>query len=402
MSSFGTWLVIVVVSLTTNITLGAERVLNNRMVILNKIQINEELESNLLIRNMTDLIAQSVISKARPSLRLDSVKFRYDTNNLENYLVGSDIFIYDYFSIDLKKFRHFSINEPASNNQTTIVLLKTGPKKLDREHLCRARPTSQLKCSCDHECLINLDLIVSFINTSDESQENDEKITYYFTLPVEILDINDNRPFFYQSELMIDLDQFIEAQDDQSRVKVPLKQALDLDSTERYRIINYKLDSPSERVKLVFESNEDKKHLNLLVNLTGNFVERVQLIANDADYSVYQNITLRYTKYKPPTTTTPVQTSSSSYYEKQTVMTNEDFSFNLVSAINEIDIKNNNEISFRSNHQILSNESSSSDTMVTLAYLLVNSRSKKTPQFRQYLEQVDDSETNFNLFQVFY
>ena len=400
----------------------------NSRIMLDKVQINEELDSNYLIQNLTDTIVSRVksLKPANQQLRLDSVKLQYDSD---------DFHAYDYFSIDLKKFRLFLLKNEnyiipnrqhqsatGNANQTTIVLLKTGPKKLDRERLCRMKSTTQLKCFCETECLVYLDILASFYSTD----QNEQIQMFSFILPIEILDANDNKPFFYQNELFIDLDQFeeeiAENQPDSSVVKIPLKLALDLDSTERNRILNYELEKHSKKIKLVFnQKNElsgkeaaDPTKLYLSVNLTENFLEQFRLVAYDFDYSTFQNITLKYSKYKSLTTqTTNAAIATSAHVNSINNDPSPTVLFNLVSATNEVDIRNNYEISFRgggvaSNLQKHPDTTTSSESEVlTIAYLLLSAKNKPDVKksilgldFKQYLENSNELSEGLNLFQV--
>jgi hypothetical protein len=439
------------------VTFVLESVVTNDLnhITLDKIQINEELDQNYLIQNLTETIvnrAKLALPYDSQSVKLDSVKFLSDKVDLNEDALN----VYEFFSIDLKKFRLFLLNENGlsssknlqtiNNNQTTIVLLKAGSKKLDREYLCRAKQTAQLRCSCENECLIDLELMASFYlpKNASETEITNEMIQFQFTVPIEVLDVNDNKPFFYQNELVIDVDQFEEelhydlAKPGESfTAKIPLKLAFDLDSTERNRILSYELENQTPKVKLTYKSDmpvarlsDDTSQLYLTIKLTENFQERFKLVAYDYDFSTYQNITIKYSKFKPTTTprsstssTTILNQKAADLLNQQQEAENEQQSvnFNLVSAINEIDIRNNFDIYFRTNNKLtLNNTSTDANELLTIAYLLlsVNDKAqknsdaklaayKKLPstvlnlEFKQYLENSNElSEANLNIFQV--
>lgn len=229
---------------------------------LSRVEINEEMDAGLLIVNLTALIR----NETNHSAAVDSIKFDKPQRSGQFHLS-------DYFQIETKRVRS-QHNKTASS--TTNIVLRTSGKKLDREYLCRL---SSLKseCSCEYDCIVWLDLIV------DDRQSA--------RLPILVRDINDNKPYFYSDEIKIELDL---SSSTESSVRIPLKEAFDLDSMASHRVKEYRvreeddeLDGMREgKVRVIYDKQQkkasdgsDKPKLNLLVDWTptSNTIENQSL-----------------------------------------------------------------------------------------------------------------------------
>ena len=329
-----------------------------------KIQINEEIEPGTAVLNLTDLV------KAQWNRSVESIKFEMNSRRSGQFQLS------EYFQIETKRARNHQ-NETS----TTNIVLRTSGRKLDREYLCRLSSLRN-ECSCESECLVWLELVV------------DDKPT---RLPIVVMDINDNKPFFYSANLKIDLDlsSSIEAS-----VRIPLKEAIDLDSMARNRVRQYILveetqenrrDSFNREAKVSVhveengEKNNEKPKVSLLVEWMPqnmeNFIDgenlllkQIKLSALDPNYTTTQLISIQL---KLPT------------YSNKSINVMNEISHPLspnsshkiswlnhiyfVSAINEIDIlfsnkTNTHEVFLKSRTR---KNSSFNELEQTLAYLIV-------------------------------
>ena len=273
------------------------------------IQIDEELDPNTQIANLTKLLIENLninqlnLTNNKHALKLESIQFERNEDFKEQQ---------EYFSIDFKETRYDDVLVSSSAVQTnSISLLKVnGQKRLDREYMCRAGNL----CSCESDCVLNISLSARFRLLDVE----DRLISLKLNLPVRINDINDNKPFFYQKEIRIDLDL---DKSSTGSLKIPLKLATDLDSMQKNRIKSYDLilDTKSsalnqpglinlssneslsielgsiEALKAVFKSKQVEIEPNYsLAPDFDYFSESFQLRATDPDYVTLQEITIKF------------------------------------------------------------------------------------------------------------
>lgn len=170
----------------------------------------------------------------------------------------------------------FDFEEDNSNLFTLdkqLNLLMSNPKQkiLDREVICQEDKLEQ-------DCILSLKLLLNK-NTK-------------LTLPIKINDLNDQKPFFYQKEIQIDLNSIM---DQQQQLTIPLKLAHDLDSSKKNRILNYTLIHKSTLLPIKLEYQNQS--LNLLVNtamLPNTFDETFYLIASDLNFTTEQIIKVKF------------------------------------------------------------------------------------------------------------
>ena len=273
------------------------------------IQIDEELDPNTQIANLTKLLIENLnknqlnLTDNKHALKLESVQFERNEDFKEQQ---------EYFSIDFKETRYDDALLSSSAVQTnSISLLKVnGQKRLDREYMCRAGNL----CSCESDCVLNISLSARFRLLDAEGRP----ISLRLNLPVRINDINDNKPFFYQKEIRIDFDL---DKSSPGSLKIPLKLATDLDSMRKNRIKSYDLilDAKSsalnqpglinlisneslsielsslDALRAVFKSKQvEIEPSDSLVPEFDYFSESVQLRATDPDYVTLQAITIKF------------------------------------------------------------------------------------------------------------
>ncbi|RNA09739.1 hypothetical protein BpHYR1_023005 [Brachionus plicatilis] len=320
---------------------------------LQHIEINEELEPNYLIINFTELILHRMrLMQKNPNLiRLESLELE-QTSNLN-----------EYFSIDLKKFR---LQDENGLNKSSIILLRTSSKKLDREYLCR---TDIPSCPCAHHCFLNLNLSAHFENFGHGMTQ------IKLSLPILLNDLNDNKPFFYQPEIIIDLNQMEIGEQD--LVTIPLKLAVDLDSTELNQVVGYALEKVSyikdNYASISFSNNQ----LDLLIDLRQlspdlEFLsDKFKLIATDSRHHADQLIQIKYKipKLKP-------SKSTKGGLPSPRVTSHQTNVISIISAINDIEIVVSNssesyELKFKSNSKNQIFVSNKTDSLITLAYFIV-------------------------------
>lgn len=343
---------------------------------LQHIEINEELESNYLVVNFTQLILHRMrLVQKNPNLvRLDSLKL--DQSNMLN----------EYFSIDLKKFR---LQDENGLNKSSIILLKTSSKKLDREYLCLSGIPS---CSCENECLIHLNMSAYFENFGHGITE------IKLTLPILLNDLNDNKPFFYQPEIEIDLNQ-IEINEHDQKVTIPLKLATDLDSTEQNQVIGYELEKVSYIKDNYASISFSNDRLDLLIDLSKissdleYLNDKFRLIAVDSAHKAEQFILI---KYKIPKLNL-IKSTIVDQTSLQLAQPNKNF-ISIISAINDIEIVLSNEsgyyeIRLKSSLKNQIFVSNKTDSLITLAYFIVEKSKgdKKMQQIELTNEQAVDS-----------
>lgn len=259
MSSILTILLVVttVVAATTSPRSQASKrasALENR-IITPIIELNEELAAGVLVANLTELIRL----RTNNLTMVESVRFDTTLPSAKQHQRSSgQFYLPDYFQIETKRVRSNQILENTTNS--TNIVLRTSGKKLDREYLCRLS-VLRGQCSCESDCIVWLDLIV------DDSQP--------VRVPILVRDVNDNKPFFYTASLNIQLDL---SSSTESSVRMPLKEAIDLDSMARHRVREYQIEehranegdddeeeeSREGKVTVVFDEKADNK-LNLVV-----------------------------------------------------------------------------------------------------------------------------------------
>lgn len=342
---------------------------------LQHIEINEELDSNYLIVNFTDLILHRMrLVQKNPNL------VRFESLELEQAN-----FLNEYFSIDLKKFR---LQDENGLNKSSIILLKTSSKKLDREYLCRADIPS---CSCENDCFLNLNLSAYFENFGQGMTE------IKLSLPILLKDLNDNKPFFYQPEVIIDLNQMEINQQD--LVRIPLKLATDLDSTKANQVIQYELEKVSYIKDNYASVSFNQQHLELCIDLKNissdldYLNDKFKLIACDSMHRAEQFILI---KYKIPKLKLNKSTKAAS---PRVTQVNSNV-ISIISAINDIEIIASNssesyEIRFKSNTKNQIVVSNKTDSLITLAYFIVekSKAGKKMDQIELSSEQSVDSKS---------
>ncbi len=241
------------------------------------IQMNEELDADTQLVNLTELIYSLIVNKSsniESNLRIDSVRFAADSEWTE------------YFKLDTKQISFSS----ASKLIKSIDLKTSSLKRIDRETIC---PVTQQK-----PCQITIKLIAQF-----DSKE------VKIEVPININDSNDNKPAFYQSDIRIDIDL---NKPMPPLVKIPLKLAYDLDSTYENRIQEYSLThlnknttdlAGTNRVYIKYLKRQNKESLSLVLNSTDldahvSETEIFQLKAKDPNYDAFQTIEIKFIKQK--------------------------------------------------------------------------------------------------------
>lgn len=230
------------------------------ITLLKRIEMDEELAGNELVLNLTEHIHLANTNRTR---QIESIKFELKGE------VGSEsssFQLHDYFQIETKKTRYPLVSLDLGGVTTSPIThhhLRTSSRALDREYLCRLS-SLRAQCSCELECVIHLDLVVN----------NDERMR----LPILVRDLNDNRPFFYTKELKIELD-LTNNPASASVVRIPIKEAIDLDSMAKNRVREYKVDGGDGAVRVEMRTKErlsggggggeeegDKPRLSLIVD----------------------------------------------------------------------------------------------------------------------------------------
>lgn len=224
-------------------TRSKNRTKNESRLILGRIEIDEEMDAGMFVVNLTDLIRNNESNRSLA----ESIKFETSPKRSGQFQLS------DYFQIETKRVRNHQ-----NGTSTTNIVLRTSGKRLDREYLCRLS-SLRSECSCESDCLVWLDLIV------DDDQPT--------RLPILLRDINDNKPFFYSANLKIELDL---SSSTESSLRIPLKEAIDLDSMARHRVREYHIEEEqlsdrigtrNGKVAVVYEekngADDDKPKLNL-------------------------------------------------------------------------------------------------------------------------------------------
>lgn len=345
-----------------------------QIIQIDQIQIDEELDTNRLILNLTDLLINklNLIKQNSNLVRLDAIKFD-----------SSQSLLNEYFSIDLKKYRPQSdLSSLDTTNQSSIILLRTSMKKLDREYICRLDSSvfPNNTCSCEDECLLSLSLIAYFaLDKPDQIQNEPDTFGLKLKLPILLNDINDNKPFFYQPEILIDLD-LIDPNGEKiaqnGLLKIPLKLASDLDSTNKFRVQGYSLENSENFTYLIYSDEKQELELCLDFNkipdesVNKYFIKKFKLIAQDTLNTATQDITLKYKVSKKDHSNNKQVKSAKSNQIGQGQLVN------LIPALNELEIVYKNVSNFydiklrnqSTKTQIVFNKS---DSLITLAYLIV-------------------------------
>jgi hypothetical protein len=256
-----------------SICMNVNGLYNDQLIYLDPIQINEEFDSNNQIANLTKSLFDKLKlnDEEKEMYKLDNIQFDVSTADFKNQQ--------DYFSLDLKKTRYNSIHIQQNIQTNSIIMLKTSPtsKKLDREYVCRVANL----CPCESECKLILNFQAK-LNKIDPIQLIDETNDNYLSLklkqPIVLNDINDNKPFFYQKQIILDIDLDENNKDGNDLIKIPLKLAMDLDSTHKNQIQNYQLSH--------IKNNEDTISL---IQIDYNDLNMAYLKQNENGLNIYLN-----------------------------------------------------------------------------------------------------------------
>lgn len=218
---------------------------------LNSTKLDDDLAEDKLVANLTRLLLDDDDNHNL------SGNFSGHLNRIEFYLDDTEHHEKD----DRSPVGLFYIDHHLS-------LLKVSAKKrsqLDRETLCPPSSSSWNDDDDDAaaaddddlevECVLNVTLLVNSLHK--------------IVLPIKVNDLNDMRPFFYQKQVHIDLNQNdFHKSDNSSLQRIPLKAAIDLDSSRKHRVLNYSLDaSPSNptmssrRVFIKYENSTNQLDL---------------------------------------------------------------------------------------------------------------------------------------------
>ena len=283
-------LLIIIISFCLNVN----GLYNDQLIYLDPIQINEEFDSNYQIANLTkSLFDKLKLNDNEKSMyKLDSIQFDLSsTSDFKNQQ--------DYFSLDLKKTRYNSIYMQQNIQTNSVIMLKTSAnsKKLDREYVCRVANL----CPCESECKLVLNLQAR-LNKIDPIQLIDETNENYLSLklkqPIVLNDVNDNKPFFYQKQIILDIDLDDASKDSNDLIKIPLKLAMDLDSTHKNQIQSYQLTHVKNKKDTISLIQIDYNDLNMAflkqnengLNIYINSSQSVRQLYKFKQFELYKNV----------------------------------------------------------------------------------------------------------------
>lgn len=232
------------------------------------IQIEEQLEPNTPIANLTDLINTELLGQnltAEPG-KLKTVKVLARSN---------------YFAIDSKQisFDGFIVRN---------FELLTTEESIDVDTMCGG---------VNVNCTFNLEVVAElFLNKSEVASQ------VRFRLSVQVNDINDIEPSFLQDQVQIDID-LNSRQWSSGLIQIPLKLGYDLDLTKANQIQNYSLQVHSDELRSNAQLSFKNNQLFINLNATSkNFVKIVEkepvqkltLIASDNRNRASQTIQLSF------------------------------------------------------------------------------------------------------------
>ena len=263
------------------------------LIELESIRIDEELNPNTQVANLTKLVYTRLFNLTH----LNNINFTSFTHFVHINSIRFDDLFQDsrnsFFLISLSQI-HFE------NYMSNSIDLRTA-KPIDRESLCAG-----LTDVCHLTILLNSNLMIG----------PEQSLNMKFKLIIDLADLNDNAPAFYQNniQLEIDLDKtaFLFKKD---IVKIPLKIGFDLDSTEANRIKNYTLkyleeqekgDHLFEKLNFMTLVYPNKNNLFIYINTSDTFQKmlheriknngsdflskRFELIASDGVHQAIQHI----------------------------------------------------------------------------------------------------------------
>ena len=273
------------------------------LIELESIRIDEELNPNTQVANLTKLVYTRLFNLTH----LDNINF----TSFANFVHINSIRFDDSFQDSSNSFFLISLRQiHFENYMSNSIDLRTA-KSIDRESLCAG-----LTDVCHLKIILNSNLIIA----------PERSFNMKFKLIIDLADLNDNAPAFYQDNIQLEIDMDKTAAEDMNSflfekdiVKIPLKIGFDLDSTETNRIQNYTLKYLKEQEKndLLFEklnfmtlvypnrsnlficintSNTFKKMLHERIKNNGSNVlfKRFELAASDGVHQAIQHIFISF------------------------------------------------------------------------------------------------------------
>jgi len=243
---------------------------------LDTIEINENLDANIQIANLTQLIYA----------KLNNL---LSTENTEQLIKIESVSLTkpsQYFIVDEKKI---SYDQFIFSN----IDLRSTDKQIDSEVLCA---TNQQPCQLKIELGARLSLIAS-------SNETIRILPLFLT--IEIIDVNDNHPAFLQDSIRIEIDLDNQQIWTTNRfVNIPLKLGYDLDVSESNQIHNYSIRPESaELFRKILTLNWTPTELLISLDASDKeFINRIKLqpvqnfilIADDMNNKAYQQIQITF------------------------------------------------------------------------------------------------------------
>lgn len=236
---------------------------------LEPIGINENLEANTQIANLTQLIHTQLNRLLKTDLTTQFIEIVFVKLTSPS----------DYFTIEETKI---SYNEFIISN----IDLRTTKKQIDSESICQF----------DKTCSIKIQLTARL---STPENQVEKTIDVPLTLTVEINDLNDNKPEFLQDEIKIELD----LDNDQiwpsnGLVQIPLKLGYDLDVNKANRIQTYtlqpvefyNLSTLSDGLLITLNSSNEKFRRHV----TNEPMQTLLLTADDQRNKAHQTIELKF------------------------------------------------------------------------------------------------------------
>lgn len=246
--------------------------IHNKWLHLHQIEIYENLEPNVQIANLTRLIHSELsnILNVNDSTKLYKIELVKLKDKSEYFFINSKEISFDSFLINK-------------------IDLHTTENTIDREILC---PFTE---ACHQNVTLNVKL--------HEINNTESILEFNCTLPIEIKDINDNLPSFFQDKIRIDIDLDNAEVWSSGSIQIPLKAGYDLDSTESNRIHNYTLQPMSPH--LFYHSIKYEKlseSLLITLNTTKAFmkeiqskpVQKFQITSTDGSHFASQSIEINF------------------------------------------------------------------------------------------------------------
>jgi len=246
-----------------------------RSIQLDTIQINENLEPNTQIANLTQLIHNqlSTLLSTEKTAQLIKIESVHLTKPSQYFKIDEKKISYDQFIID-------------------NIDLRTTDKQIDSEVVCTANQKCQLK--------IELAASFSVIDSIDDANR-----TLPIFLNIEINDLNDNKPAFLQDSIKIEMDlDNPKIWTSKRFINIPLKLGYDLDVSEVNRIKNYSIKPESVEL-FIGILTLNKMPTELLITLDAldkDFINRIKLqpvqefilVADDIYNKAYQQIQITF------------------------------------------------------------------------------------------------------------